>query len=421
MQLSFYVNNNFNKAKLFASTFVCWLIAGVTVGAVCGAVGAAFSKSVSFVTELRAENDWLIFLLPVGGVLSVAVYKLFKVSEVGTNQVFESVRSQKTLSFLLAPAIFIGSVITHLFGGSAGREGAALQLGGSISALISKAFRLDDKTRHILTICGMGAVFSAIFGTPLGACVFALEVVSVGQICSAAIFPSLVSSVTAYLIACRFGIKPERFHIGFVPELSFDYLWRVAAVAVVTAIVSMLFCHAMHLGHKTAEKYIKNPFVRIFAGGAIVVLLTFLVGTKDYNGGGINVIERIFENGEVRPEAFILKTVFTVITISVGYKGGEIVPSLFIGATLGGAVSSLVGLTPAMGAAVGMSAFFCGVTNCPIATFFICTEMFDGQGMVFCAVAAAISFVLSGYSSLYHSQHLIYSKLKEEIIDIDAG
>lgn len=421
MQLSSYINNNFNKAKSFAAAFFCWLIAGIAVGVLCGLIGAAFSKSVSFVTELRAENDWLIYLLPVGGLLSVAVYKLCRVSEVGTNQVFDSIRSEKPLSFLLAPAIFIGSVITHLFGGSAGREGAALQLGGSVSALVSKLLRLDDKTRHILTLCGMGAVFSAIFGTPLGACVFALEVVSVGQICSAAIFPSLVSSVTAYLIACRFGIKPERFHLDFVPELSFDSLWRTAAVAVVTAIVSMLFCHAMHLSHKAAEKHIKNPFVRIFAGGVIVVLLTLIVGTRDYNGGGIEIIEGIFENGNVRPEAFILKIIFTVITISAGYKGGEIVPSLFIGATLGGALSSFVGLTPAMGAALGMSAFFCGVTNCPIATFFICTEMFGAQGMIFYAVAAAVSFVLSGYSSLYHSQHLVYSKLKEEIIDIDAG
>lgn len=420
MQLSSYAERNFNKAKSFAAAFACWLISGVAVGALCGIVGAFFSKSVSFVTELRAENDWLIYLLPVGGLLSVAAYRLCKVSEVGTNEVIESVRTEKSLSFLLAPAIFIGSVITHLLGGSAGREGAALQLGGSISALLSKLLKLDDKTRHILTLCGMGAFFSAIFGTPLGACVFALEVVSVGQICSAAIFPSLVSSVTAYLVAGQLGIKPESFKLDFVPALSFDSLWRVVVIAVATAVVSMIFCHAMHLSEKAAKKYIKNPFIRIFAGGAAVVLLTLLVGTRDYNGGGIEVIERIFESGNVRPEAFILKIIFTVITISAGYKGGEIVPSLFIGATFGGAVSSLVGLTPAMGAAVGMSAFFCGVTNCPLATFFICTEMFGSDGMIFYAVSAAVSFILSGYSSLYHSQHLVYSKLREEIIDMDA-
>lgn len=420
MKFSSQVERIFNKAKTFAAAFVCWLVSGVAIGALCGVVGAAFSKSVSFVTELRAENDWLVYLLPVGGLLSVAVYKLCKVSEVGTNQVFESVRTEKPLSVFLAPAIFIGSVITHLLGGSAGREGAALQLGGSISALLSKLLKLDDKSRHILTLCGMGAFFSAIFGTPIGACIFALEVVSIGQICSAAIFPSLISSVTAYLVAGKLGIKPERFNLGFVPELNFDSIWRVGVIAVAVAVVSTLFCHAMHLSERIAGKHVKNPFVRIFVGGIIVVLLTLLVGTRDYNGGGIDVIERIFESGNVRPEAFILKIIFTVITISAGYKGGEIVPSLFIGATLGGTLSSLLGLTPAMGAAVGMSAFFCGVTNCPIATFFICTEMFGSDGMIFYAVSAAVSFVLSGYSSLYHSQHLVYSKLKEEIIDIEA-
>ncbi len=421
MQLSSYTKNLFNNAKRFSVSFLFWLIAGVVIGTVCGGIGAAFSKSVSFVTQLRAENDWLVYLLPVGGILSVAVYKLLKVDNVGTNDVFISVRSEKPLSFLLAPAVFIGSVITHLLGGSAGREGAALQLGGSVSALISRVFRLDDKTRHILTLCGMGAVFSALFGTPLGACVFALEVVSVGTICSAAIFPSLISSVTAYIVTLRLGTEPERFHIGAVPETSFDSLFRVAVVAVITAIVSMLFCNAMHLGVKAAEKYIKNPFIRIFSGGLAVVVLTLIVGTRDYNGGGISVIERVFESGSVRPEAFILKIIFTVITISAGYKGGEIVPSLFIGATLGGALSAVTGLSPAMGAAAGIAAFFCGVTNCPIATFFICMELFGAEGSVFFAVSAAISFVLSGYSSLYHSQHLIYSKLKEEIIDKDAG
>lgn len=420
MQIKSYVKKNIESAKTFSKAFIYWLVSGVAVGLICGVIGAAFSKSVSFVTELRAENEWLIYLLPLGGLLSVAIYKLCRVESLGTNQVFESIRSEKPLSFLLAPAIFAGSVITHLLGGSAGREGAALQLGGSASALIAKIFKLDDKSRHILTICGMGAVFSALFGTPIGACVFALEVVSVGQICSAAIFPSIVSSVTAYLVASGLGIKPERFHVDAIPAMNIDSLCRILVVAVAAAAVSMIFCQSMHFGEKLFKKYLKNPFIRIFAGGAAVILLTLIVGTRDYNGGGVNVIERIFEEGTVRPEAFLLKIIFTVITISAGFKGGEIVPTLFIGATLGGTVGPLVGLNPAFGAATGMAAMFCGVTNCPLATFFICIELFGAEGMIFYAVAAAVSFVLSGYTSLYHSQHLIFSKLKEEIIDIDA-
>lgn len=420
MQISSDVKKNFGNAKEFFKAFLYWLLAGMAVGALCGLLGAAFAKSVSFATQIRTENDWLIYLLPFGGLVSVAIYKLCRVEKAGTNQVFESVRTEKPLSFFLAPAIFISSVITHLCGGSAGREGAALQLGGSVSALISKLLKLDDKSRHILTICGMGALFSAIFGTPLGACVFALEVVSVGQICSAAIFPSLVSSIIAFIVSGRLGIAPERFHVDFVPEMSFDSLWRILVIAIAAAAVSMLFCNAMHLGERLFEKYLKNPFIRIFVGGAAVILLTLFVGTREYNGGGIAVIERIFEEGIVRPEAFLLKIIFTVITVSAGFKGGEIVPTFFIGATLGGTIAPIIGLTPAFGAATGMAAVFCGVTNCPLATFFLCAEMFGAEGMLFYAAAAAVSFVLSGYTSLYHSQHLIFSKLKEEIIDIEA-
>ncbi len=405
----------------YIRAFVRWLLLGLTVGALGGLIGTVFYKAVHFSTELRSEHGWLVLLLPLGGLLSVAIYKLCRVTGVGTNTVFESVRTEKRVPYLLAPAVFIGTCLTHLFGGSAGREGAALQLGGSISSLLGSVLRLDDKTRHILTMCGMGAFFSALFGTPLGACVFALEVVSVGHFCSAALFPALVSSVFSYGIATKLGVHPERFLLTVDPELSANVMWKVAVIAVVGAVVSFAFCRLMHFSEHLFKKVFPSEFIRVVAGGMLIVALTMLVGSSDYNGGGISVINRIFEGGGVRPEAFILKLLFTAITIGVGFKGGEIIPTLFVGATLGATVGGLIGLDAGLSAAVGMSALFCGVTNCPLATIVLSFELFGGKGTVLCAVACITGFLLSGNASLYTGQRLIYSKLNEDEININAS
>ncbi len=418
------------KDKLFKNTkaifeyivaLLRWLVLGLTVGAFGGTVGAGFAHSISFVTELREEHKWIILLLPLGGILSVAIYKACRVTDIGTNRVLESVRSETKVPYLLAPAIFIGACLTHLFGGSAGREGAALQLGGSVASVLGGVFRLDEKTRHILTMCGMGAFFSALFGTPIGACVFALEVVSVGHFCSAAFFPAIVSSVSAYGVAVYLGVKPERFIIGEVAKLGFDSMWRVAVVAVAGALVSILFCYAVHSVEHLFAKTLQNRYLRIAVGGVLIVALTAAVGTADYNGGGIEVIAHVFETGEVKASAFLLKILFTVITIGAGFKGGEIVPTLFIGATLGATVAGLIGLPVALGAAVGMASMLSGVTNCPLATVVLCVELFEGRGFLFCAVAAVTGFLLSGNSGLYTGQRLVYSKLNDEEINANAN
>lgn len=402
-----------NDTKEYVLAFLRWLILGVALGAVCGLVGAAFSKSIQGVTALRSEYPWLLYLLPFGGLVSVALYKLCRVSGIGTDDVMESVRSEKKVPFMLAPAVFVASSISHLLGASAGKEGAALQLGGSIASVFGKIFRLDDKTHHIITMCGMGALFSAVFGTPLGACVFALEVIRVGHFCSAAFFPAMVSSITAFGISQMLGVEAERFSVNAFNEFSLDMLWRVAVIAAVGAVVSIIFCGAIHYADKLFEKAFKNAFVRIAAGGVVIVLLTLLVGTRDYNGGGNHVIERIFEGGEIRYEAFALKILFTAITIAAGYKGGEIVPTFFIGATLGAALAVPLSLDPAFAAAVGMAVLFCSVTNCPLATIIISAELFGSEGLMYYAFAAVMAFLLSGRYGLYHKQIFVFSKLHE--------
>jgi len=393
--------------------FLQWSAIGVLTGVLCGLVGAGFSKSIAFVTDLRAHNPWLVFLLPVFGVATVFLYKLCRVEGLGTNQVFDSVRDENKITFKLAPAIFLSSVMTHLGGGSAGKEGAALQLGGSISSVICKLFRLDDKTRHILTMSGMGALFSAVFGTPLAACVFALEVVNVGHFCSAALFPSLVSSIVAFSVSSSLGTPAEKFLVSKLPEFNLDTMWRVAVIAIAAAIVSILFCAALHTASHLFDKLFKNAYIKAVVGGVLIIGLTALVGSFDYNGGGMNIIEHIFMDNNPPAFAFLLKLLFTALTVAAGFKGGEIVPTLFVGATLGGLLASILGLSLPLGAAVGMCALFCGVTNCPLATVFLGIELFGAEGMVFYAVAVAISFLMSGKYSLYSSQHFIYSKLNE--------
>ena len=408
------ITDKARDSAVYVSAFVKWTFFSLIVGALGGGVGALFSHLISYVTDVRMNNDWLLYLLPLGGVVIAFIYHILKVEHKGTNQVFEAVRSEEKVPCRLAPAIVLGAGITHLLGGSAGKEGAALQIGGSVATLIGRIFRTDEKDRHILTVSGMAAVFAAVFGTPIGAAVFAAEVVSVGVISLSALYPSFASALVAYLVAVKLGVHPERFNVDIVPELTTESILKVVGAAVIAAVVSIIFCLAMKHSHKAFEKYIRNPYLRAVAGGVTVILLTLLVGTRDYNGSGIHIIEGIFHGEEVSKVAFLLKIIFTAITIGCGFRGGEIVPTLFIGATLGFTMADFVGLPVAFCAAIGMMALFGSVTNCPIATVFLALELFGGEGIIFYALAVFVSFVLSGYFSLYTGQKIVFSKVKDE-------
>lgn len=386
--------------------FLLWLLSAIITGAICGLCGTLFSKTIAFGTNLRAEHSWLLYLLPIGGLLSVAIYKLCRVKNIGTTNVFDCVRTEQNLPIGLVPAIFCGTAISHLFGASAGREGAALQIGGGVANVLSRVLKLDEDSRHITVMCGMAALFSAVFGTPLAACVFVLEVI-LTRLCLSAILPVLVSSVTAFIISTLLGVHPERFDIGDLPQFSFSLVWKVAVITAVGIIVAFVFCKGLNLGKAFAKKVLKNEFLRIAIGGIIIVLLTLWVGNYEYNGGGIDIIERVFK-GSVRYEAFALKILFTVICISAGYKGGEIIPTLFIGATLGGSMALIFTLPVGMGAAVGMAVLFCAATKCPVATILLCCEMFGFACAPLIIPVVIISFITARYQGLYsNSKDLI--------------
>ncbi len=389
------------KIKIYTPDFLRVLFLSLIVGIVCGLVGAGFVKSISFVTSLRENNGWILYLLPVCGIVVTTVYNFLKVNGKGTNDVIKSVRTDEKCSPLLGVAVFCGTVLSHLGGASVGREGAALQLGGSISAFFAKIFKIPEEFRRILVISGMSACFSALFGTPFAAFVFVIEIARVGKRCLTAVIPTFISSITAFLIANGLGVAPERFPVNEIPELTKGILWRVVFISVSGALVSAIFVYALHFSEKYFKKLLKNEYLRIALGGAVVILLTKLFGTTDYNGGGIGVVHHIFTHGEVNYEAFLLKILFTAVSVGAGYKGGEIVPTIFIGGTLGGAISCFLGLNPAFGAAVGITALFSGVTNAPFATIILACEMFGIEGVGYYIIASAISFMLSGKISLY--------------------
>lgn len=395
-----------------------WLaLAGLT-GLACGLAGAAFTWCVARATALRGAHPWLLLCMPLAGLVIVWSYRVCGLeNDSGTNQIIASVRGKERPPVRLAPLIFLGSVLTHLTGGSAGREGAALQIGGSISAGIGRLLRLKEHNTNTIIQCGMAGLFSALFGTPLTAAVFALEVVSVGKMYYSALFPCLLSALIANAIPRRLGLPAEGYHLLGLPELGPVPLLQCGALAVLAALVSIAFCVAMHGAGRLYKKYIPNQYLRSLAGAALVIALTLAEGSGDYNGAGGGVIELAVE-GTVRvPWAFALKILFTALTLGAGFRGGEIVPTLFIGSTFGCAVAPLLGLDPAFGAAIGMIALFCGVVNCPLASIFLAIELFGGGGLLFFALASALSFLVSGRYSLYSSQDIVYSKVEATLDD----
>ena len=394
-----------------------WIIFAIIVGAIVGLCGTAFYFALSLVTVLRTQNTWLIFLLPLGGLGIVAMYRfLHNEKDTGTNLVISAIHSDDELPLRMAPLIFVSTLITHLFGGSAGREGAALQMGGSIGNALGKLFRFDDKDKHVMIMCGMSAAFSALFGTPMAAAILPMEMVSVGVMYYIALVPCVISSLVAHGIAYSFGVSNEMFIIRSIPKFGIITSIEISVLAILCALVSILFCVLLHKSEDLYKRFFTNPYIRVIAGGCIIIVLTLLVGNQDYNGTGINIIEHCI-NGTVRPEAFLLKMIFTALTLGAGYKGGEIVPSFFTGAAFGCLFGKLLGFSPTLCTAVGMTAVFCGVTNCPITSLLISFELFGYDGMPYFLLATALSYMLSGYFGLYRSQKIVYSKYKTNYIN----
>ncbi len=394
-----------------------WMLVSIGIGVIVGSVSSVFGHVLIFANRLREQYPFIIYTLPVGGLLIVALYRVCRnTSDKGTNTVVASIQESTDIPFKMAPLIFISTTITQLCGGSAGREGAALQLGGSIAKRLGRLYRLNEDSQRTIVMCGMSAGFSALFGTPLAAAVFSMEVVSVGIMHYSALVPCVIASLTAHFMAGLFQIPPEVFPVTAIPAATPLSLLKLVAFAAVAGGVSICFCLLLHKAEHLYEKYIKNQYLRISIAGCILIVLTLLLGTQEYLGSGMGIIEHIFHEGQTHWYTFALKMLFTAVTLGAGFKGGEIVPSFTIGAALGCAAASLLGLPVQLVAACGMVAIFCGVTNSPITSLLIAFELFGFEGMPFYLTTVAVSYMVSGYHSLYHKQKIMFSKTRTSFV-----
>lgn len=411
---------NVNSVKKYVTYFMKWLIISVLIGCIGGFIGSAFYKSIKYATDFRMSHSFIVYFLPIFGFLIVFLYRKAGLeSDEGTNTIFNSVRECKGLKFSIAPLIFVSSVLTHLGGGSAGREGAALQIGGSVASNLGKILRLKKNEIKIATVCGMSAVFSAIFGTPVTSAIFCIEVINVGLFRYTALFPCITASFTANLISTRYNIGMEEFNIGYIPTFNLEIIAKVALLSIGCAGVSVLICRTLNFARIFNRKYLKDMYTRIFISSLIIITATLLLHTTDYLGTGSQVIERAINEGKADNFAFIIKLILTAITLSSGFKGGEIVPSMFIGATFGCVFGDLIGLDPSFAAALGLIGVLCGAVNCPISSLIMSIEMFGGSYITYFAIICTLSYFFSGRYSLYKAQKIIYPKATSRLEKID--
>ena len=368
------------RMKKDITTFFKWIILAILTGVIVGGASSVFAGCIKGAIKFRTGSPWVFLFLPIAGLIIVFMYQMLDKDDRGTNQVLSTIRSKDDVPIKSAPLIFVATLLTHLTGGSAGREGAAIQFGGSIGNQLGRIVKLDEFDQHVMVMCGMSAAFSAVFGTPMAAAVFAMEVVSVGVMYYAALLPCVIASIIAAEFAAGLGIHPEVFNVTNIPEITIENGLKMGVIAAGCGAVSILFCIALKIASKIYTKCLKNPYIRVFVAGCVVIVITLFLNTSDYMGAGSELIARAI-NGRARPLDFVWKMVLTAITMRAGFRGGEIVPGFCIGATFGCVCGQIIGFPPELAAAAGMVAVFCGITNCPVTSMLISFELFGFEGV----------------------------------------
>ncbi|NMO95133.1 voltage-gated chloride channel family protein [Paenibacillus lemnae] len=394
------------------STFLKWIVLGGAVGVLAGTASAFFLKSLDYVTNVRMENGWLLFLLPVGGALVSYMYMKYGLNSAkGNNLILEQIgEGKETIPLRMAPLVLFGTLVTHLFGGSAGREGTAVQMGGSLAEWFGKIIRIDAVDRKILLMCGISGGFGSIFGTPLAGTIFGLEVIAIGLISHRALLPCFTASFIGDLVATRlWGAHHIHYQIGFVPAIEIPIVLKVVLASILFGLVSLLFSELTHALKRVYAYLFKNAVFKSAVGGLLVILLVSLTGSRDYLGLGLPLIEESFQS-DAAPFAFLWKLIFTSVTLGAGFQGGEVTPLFAIGATMGNSLADILGLYAPFLAALGFIAVFCGATNTPIACFIMGVELFGSEGAVYMFIACMVSFLFSGHTGIYTSQRIGVSK-----------
>lgn len=391
----------FKFSSLFFYLFK-WLVITVVIGACIGTTSAGFLISLDWVTNYRENHLWIIAFLPIGGLLIGLLYHYYgKNVAAGNHLLLDTIQKPKTIiPFKMAPFVYLGTMVTHLFGGSAGREGTALQMAGAIADQFSKPFRLTNDERQILIIAAIAAGFGSVFGTPLAGAVFGLEVILVRKFRYNAIFPAFAAAFFADYITRAWNAPHTHYVVSLVPEISSTTLFYSIIAGIAFGLCAILFTQSMHRLTSFVANTISFPPLRPFLGGILITAVVFSFGTTKYIGLGVPIIESAFHQ-ELPPYDFLLKLLFTVVTLSVGFKGGEVTPLFFIGATLGNALAFLLPLPIGLLSGMGFVAVFAGATKTPIACFLMAIELFGTECAIYVAIACIVAYWVSGKGSIY--------------------
>ncbi|MBQ7048551.1 MAG: chloride channel protein, partial [Clostridia bacterium] len=377
---------------------------GAFAGILGGLVGTAFSYLLSFVTDLRESTPWLILFLPLGGVLTVLVYRYFKMdAHRGVNEIIPQLKSGSKIRAVAAPLIFVSTAITHLFGGSAGKEGAALQIGGAGGAAVSDVLKLKGRCRTVFIMSGMCALFASVFGTPLTALFFVLEFKVSKRTLPWAALPCFIASMVAKKCASLSGVAEERINLDFAASFSPILILKILVLAIGIALAGAVMCFAFEKGKEWAKKAISNPLIRTLAFSLLIILLTAAVGDMRYNGSGMHMAISAVE-GNSDWYDFLLKILFTSVTIAAGFKGGEIVPAFCVGATFGCFFGGVLGLDVGLAAALGLVGLFCCAANSFVGAVFLGIELFGFSVLPYVALICVPLWLLSSPKGLFENR-----------------
>ncbi len=391
-----------------------WIPISGLVGIMAGSASALLLVSLSYATALRESHVWLILLLAPAGWLVGLLYKHFGASvEAGNNLILEQTHDPTAvIPIRMTPLILFGTFITHLFGGSAGREGTAIQTGASLADQLSRPLRLDSQGRRILLMAGISAGFASVFGTPLAGAIFGIEVLAIGTLSYDAIAPCFLSAFIADLVTRAWHVHHTLYRVAEVPAMSLTGVLYSMLAGIAFGIVGMCFAKLTHAVSRFAKKHIANAPLRPLAGGLVVTTAVFAIGTPHtlkYLGLGIPTILAAFSS-KLPIYDFAAKIAFTAVTLGTGFKGGEVTPLFYIGATLGNALSHLLPLPPSLLAGMGFVAVFAGAANTPVASTLMAVELFGAEAGAYAGIACVIAYLFSGHSGIYNAQRVGRSK-----------
>jgi H+/Cl- antiporter ClcA len=414
------IKKSFEQAFI-VSHLLKWSLLALPVSLTVGSLVALFLWSLDRAIAFRFMHTWLLFLLPFAGVLIYLLYKyLGKNSDAGNNLIMDEIHKPGGgVPARMAPLVLVTTIITHLFGGSAGREGTAVQIGGSVANYFGKLFRLSERDVQMILMTGIAAGFGAVFGTPITGAIFALEVLTLGRIKYDALLPCFIASVLADITCSAWGIHHTHYSIHYAgPAVDFWLLGKVIAASIAFGLTSLLFSELSHTIKNYSNRWIRIKWLIPAVGGLLIIGLTYAIGTQDYLSLGVKglkpdsiTIPSCFLAGGATYWSWWWKILFTAITLGMGFKGGEVTPLFFVGAALGNAIAMLTGAPVDLMAGLGFIAVFAGATNTPIACTLMGVELFGSGNVLYYAVACFTAYYFSGHSGIYHAQRIGVSKV----------